>query len=67
MIWVGNAQMVGGTSPESINRLSSYTGVMSQSDHGPADQFPPSGDLQTGENFGKRVAEITLQFLRGQA
>ena len=67
MIWVGNAQMVGGTTPNDINRLSSYTGVMTQSDQGPAEQFPPAGDLQTAENFGQRVAEITNQLLKGRA
>ena len=50
-----------------INRLSSFTGVMTQSDQGPADQFPPAGDLQTAENFGHRVAEITNQILKGRA
>lgn len=67
MIWVGNAQMVGGTTTNDINRLSSFTGVMTQSDQGPADQFPPAGDLQTAENFGQRVAEITNQILKGRA
>ena len=67
MIWIGNAQMVGGTTPNDINRLSSFTGVMTQSDQGPADQFPPAGDLQTAENFGQRVAEITNQILKGRA
>ncbi len=62
MIWVGNVQMPTGTTPTDINRLSSYSGVMTQSDHGPADQFPPEGDLKTAENFGERVATITKRF-----
>ena len=68
MIWVGNAQMVSGNGPDDINRLSSYTGAMSQSNQGTTpEQAPPAGDLKTGENFGKRFAEMTARFLRGKA
>jgi len=61
MIWVGNAQMVGGSAPTDINRLGSYSGVMTQSDRGPVEEQPPAGDLATAENFGRRVAEVTLK------
>jgi len=27
---------------------------------------PPKGDIETAELYGKRVAEITLQFERGK-
>ena len=29
--------------------------------------IPPKGDLETAEAYGKRVAEITLQFVRGRS
>ena len=68
MIWVGNPQMPTGTSPTDINRLASWSGVMAQSDQGSTpEQAPPAGDLKTAENFAVRVAELTLQFVRGRA
>ena len=68
MIWVGQAEMVAGTTPADVNRLSSNTGVMSQSDQkkSPA-EAPPAGDLKTGELFGKRFAETTARFVNGKA
>ncbi len=30
-------------------------------------ESPPKGDLETAEAYGKRVAQITLQFVRGRA
>jgi len=68
MIWVGNPQMPTGTSPTDINRLSSWSGVMTQSDQGTSPEIaPPVGDLKTAENFAVRVSELTLQFLKGKA
>ena len=60
MIWVGLGQMVGGLTPESTNRLSSYTGAM-------AATFPPdlplhSGDKETARLLGVRVAEVVKSF-----
>lgn len=46
------------------NRLGSFMGVMSQSNHtaGP-DITPPDGDLATGMELGKRVAEIASKLV----
>ena len=69
MIWVGQAEMgpsLSGTevpSIDTINRLGSNSGLMTQSNHksGP-DIAPPKGDLDTAHAFGKRIAEITTKF-----
>ena len=72
MIWVGTGilapttQDPDGPDHRQINRLSSYLGVMTQSNDVTPDQAPPIGDLQTAELFGRRVAEITGQFVRGR-
>jgi len=55
MIWVGTATMVGGTAPENINRLGSYTGAMGAS---PGDAPVASGDVETARLLGVRVAEL---------
>lgn len=69
MIWVGQAETAPSLSGteipqlDAINRLSSSTGLMTQSNHkAPADIAPPSGDLETARRFGKRVAEVTGRF-----
>ena len=68
MIWVGQAEMVGGTTPNDVNRLSSFTGLMTQSDPKTSpEETPPAGDLKTAEMFGARVATITAQFIKGRA
>jgi multimeric flavodoxin WrbA len=60
MVWVGQALMNDGT----LNRLSSFTGMMAQcGPQDPADNIP-QGDLDTAEAYGKRVAEMATK-LRG--
>jgi len=66
MIWVGQAEpgpQLSGTevaSIDSINRLGSFSGLMTQSNHkSPPDIAPPAGDLETARRFGARVAEVT--------
>ena len=69
MIWVGQAEsapMLDGThlaSIDDVNRIGSYSGLMTQSNHksGP-DIAPPAGDIETAKRFGKRIAEITSKF-----
>ena len=69
MIWVGQAEVgpalegVEVPTIETINRLGSFSGLMTQSNHksGP-DIVPPKGDLDTAHAFGKRIAEITAKF-----
>ena len=54
-------------SAEDLNRLGSFPGAMAQS-HGDAgpDQAPPRSDLATAEALGRRVAEVTRDYLAGR-
>jgi len=54
-------------SPEDLNRLGSFTGAMAQSygDVGP-DVAPPETDLRTAEALGRRVAEVTVDYVAGK-
>ena len=55
-------------SEEEMNRLGFWLGAGAQSntDQGP-DVAPPEADLATARHLGRRVAETTLQFVRGRA
>ncbi len=55
-------------SEEDLNRLGFWLGAGAQSnaDQGP-DLAPPEADLATARHLGQRVAEATLQFVRGRA
>lgn len=54
-------------SKEELNRLGFWLGAAAQSnvDEG-ADIVPPEADLATARHLGQRVAEATLQFVRGR-
>jgi NAD(P)H dehydrogenase (quinone) len=54
-------------SEEDLNRLGFFLGAGAQSniDEGP-EVAPPEADLATARHLGKRVAETTLQFVRGR-
>lgn len=65
MIWVGVGDMPEGSRPEHVNRLSSFMGVMTQSDTSVDPDPPPSGDRKTAFNLGRRVAEMAGRFKRG--
>nr|WP_233561412.1 flavodoxin family protein [Sorangium cellulosum] len=54
-------------SEEDLNRLGFWLGAGAQSnvDQGP-DVAPPEADLRTAEHLGRRVAETTLQLVRGR-
>jgi NAD(P)H dehydrogenase (quinone) len=54
-------------SKEELNRLGFWLGAAAQSnvDEGP-DMAPPEADLATARHLGQRVAEATLQFVRGR-
>jgi len=71
MIWVGTGMLPANSSKaqrNDLNRMGSSIGPMAQSDSDVgADVAPPEGDLATAREYGKRVAETTLQFLRGRA
>lgn len=67
MIWAGTGMMPGNNSskgsPEDINRVGSYLGLMTQAnaDEGP-ETAPPMSDLRTAAQFGKRVAEVARRW-----
>jgi multimeric flavodoxin WrbA len=54
-------------SEEDLNRLGFWLGAGAQSnvDQGP-DQAPPESDLATARHLGRRVAAVTVQFVRGR-
>lgn len=54
-------------SEDDLNRLGFWLGAGAQSntDQGP-DLAPPESDLATARHLGRRVAETTLQFVRGR-
>jgi NAD(P)H dehydrogenase (quinone) len=54
-------------SEDDLNRLGYWLGAGAQSnvDQGP-DAAPPASDLATARHLGRRVAEVTLQFVRGR-
>lgn len=68
MNWVSTGMMPGNNtsegSPEDLNRIGSYLGMMAQAnaDQG-ADVTPPASDHRTAEAFGTRVAEAALRWV----
>jgi NAD(P)H dehydrogenase (quinone) len=68
MIWVGVADFPGNNrstgTKDDINRMGAWIGAMAQSngDQGP-DLTPSSGDRETAERYGQRLAEVTCQWL----
>ena len=77
MIFVGTAMMpaandaeamnsVDGPGPHTHNRLGSFIGPMSASFQVNPGEAPPPGDLETAELYGRRVAEVTLQYLKSK-
>ncbi len=54
-------------SEQDLNRLGFWLGACAQSntDQGP-ELAPPEADLATARHLGQRVAEVTLQFVRGR-
>jgi NAD(P)H dehydrogenase (quinone) len=45
-----------------VNRLGSSIGVMAQSENDSPSVTPPSGDIKTAENYGKRIAEVCAKW-----
>lgn len=67
MIWVGvgvNPPPAGAT-PDKVNRISSFSGVMAQTDYG-QEQVNP-GDRETARVLGRRVAEAAARWVKGRA
>lgn len=57
---------VDGPGPTTHNRVGSFVGPMAASFMVDTPAAPPRGDIETAEAYGRRVAEITLQFVRGR-
>jgi NAD(P)H dehydrogenase (quinone) len=56
-----------GPGPDVLNRVGAFIGPMSASFQVKPPDAPSKGDLATAEAYGRRVATITLQFLKGNA
>lgn len=57
---------IAGPGPEAQNRLGSFIGPMAASFQVATPDAPTLGDLETAELYGRRVAEIAVQFARGR-
>jgi NAD(P)H dehydrogenase (quinone) len=62
MLWTGLPLMPTGRAVTDLNRMSSFLGLMTQSDNAPVELTPPEGDLRTAEWFGQHIAQ-TVQRL----
>ena len=68
MIWISTGMMPiqrdhgHGGKPEDINRVGSYLGLMTQSDHAEPSQTPSPGDVESAKLFGQRIAEVTKRW-----
>jgi NAD(P)H dehydrogenase (quinone) len=58
---------VEGPGPEAHNRVGSFVGPMAASFQVDPPAAPPKGDIETAEAYGRRVAETTVQFVRGRS
>jgi NAD(P)H dehydrogenase (quinone) len=74
MVWVGlgmfppQASEPAGPGPEDINRVGAFGGLMTASAvKADLSVTPPPGDLKTAEQFGARVAETTVRWVKGKA
>ena len=69
MIWVSTGMMPiqrdhgHGGQPDDVNRLGSYLGLMTQSDHAESSKTPSPGDIETARLFGVRVAEVAQRWI----
>ncbi|MDM1763400.1 MULTISPECIES: flavodoxin family protein [unclassified Acinetobacter] len=61
MLWTGLPLMPTGRNTEDLNRMSSFLGLMTQSDNAPTDITPPKGDLETAVWFGEYVALLLIR------
>ncbi len=61
MNWTGLPLVPKGYSKTDLNRLSSFLGLMTQSENAPPEQTPPEGDIKTAEWFGMHLAKVVLK------
>lgn len=59
-------QQITGPGPDAHNRVGSFIGPMAASFQVNPPNTPVKGDIETAEIYGRRIAEITLQFVRGR-
>jgi NAD(P)H dehydrogenase (quinone) len=62
MVWVGTGMMPEGSQPWNVNRISSYSGLMAQTDMN--QDAINAGDRETAIRFGKRIAEVTVRWTK---
>jgi len=55
-----------GPTAEAHNRVGSSSGAMASSFQVAAGEAPGKGDIETAEIYGRRIADITAQFVRGR-
>lgn len=58
MLWTGLPLMPTGRNTSDLNRMSSFLGLMTQSDNAPVEITPPEGDLETAMWFGEYIANL---------
>ncbi len=58
MLWTGLPMMPTGRGTHDLNRMSSFLGLMTQSDNAPVEVTPPKGDLETAVWFGEYTALV---------
>ena len=58
MLWTGLPMMPTGRGTHDLNRMSSFLGLMTQSDNAPVEVTPPKGDLETAVWFGEYTAFV---------
>ena len=58
MLWTGLPLMPTGRNTTDLNRMSSFLGLMTQSDNASVEITPPQGDLETAAWFGEYIAGI---------
>ena len=63
MLWVPAGFLP--TDSNGVNRLGSYSGLMTQADNGPANETPPEEDHESARRFGGWVAASTARWARG--
>ena len=69
MIWISTGMMPiqrdhgHGGQADDVNRLGSYLGLMTQSDHAESSKTPAPGDIETARLFGVRVAEVAQRWI----
>lgn len=58
MLWTGLPLMPTGRNAEDLNRMSSFLGLMTQSDNASVEVTPPQGDLDTAVWFGRYISQL---------